>query len=118
MRRSARSGWLFILPSFAHLAVFVLFPILFALYLSLHRWDVLKPHKPFVGLTNYTHLLGDPLFWNAMFNSAYYAVVSVPLGMVVALAVAVLVHQKLRGTALFRTLFYLPTILPIGCEAL
>jgi multiple sugar transport system permease protein len=110
MKRSMPPGWLFILPSFAHLAVFVLFPILFALYLSLHRWDVLKPDKPFIGLANYTHLLGDPLFWNALGNSAYYAVVSVPLGMVVALAVAVLVHQRLRGTAFFRTLFYLPAV--------
>ncbi len=105
-----QAGWLFILPSFLHLAVFVLFPILFAFYLSLHKWDVLKEQKPFVGLGNYALLWHDPLFWNALKNSAYFAVGSVPLGMVVALGVAVLVHQKLRGTAFFRTLYYLPAV--------
>lgn len=110
MKRTSLSGWLFVLPSFAHLSVFVLFPILFAFYLSLHRWDVLKPEKPFVGFANYAHLMQDPLFWNAMGNSAYYALVSVPLGMMLALAVAILVHQKLKGMAFFRALFYLPAV--------
>ncbi|HZO88628.1 MAG TPA: sugar ABC transporter permease [Chthonomonadaceae bacterium] len=109
-RAAGWTGWLFVLPSFAHLAVFVLFPILFAFYLSLHKWDVLKHNKPFVGLANYVHLLHDPLFWNALWNSTYYAVVSVPLGMAVALAVAILVHQRLRGVAFFRTLYYLPAV--------
>jgi len=108
--RAGRTGWLFILPSFVHLALFTLFPIGFAFVLSLHRWDVLKPVKPFVGWANYAHLLRDPFFWNALGNSAYYALVSVPLGLALALAVAVLVHQKLKGTAFFRTLYYLPAV--------
>jgi multiple sugar transport system permease protein len=103
-------GWLFVLPSFLHLCVFVLFPIGFAFYLSLHRWDVLKADKPFVGLANYAQLLRDPLFWNALKNSTYYTLVSVPLGMALALAVAVLVHQKLRLAYFFRTLYYLPAV--------
>lgn len=110
MRPTPRAGYLFILPSLLHLSVFVLFPIFFALYLSLHKWDVLKREKPFVGLANYVHLLHDPLFWNAVKNSTVYALVSVPLGMALALAVAVLVHQKLRGVQVFRTLYYLPAV--------
>ena len=106
----AQAGWLFILPSLIHLSVFVLFPILFAFYLSLHKWDVLKADKPFVGLANYATLLHDPLFWNALKNSTVYAVTSVPLGMIVALFVAMLVHQKMRGVAFFRTLYYLPAV--------
>lgn len=109
-RSANRIGWLFVLPSFLHLAIFVLFPIGFAFYLSLHRWDVLKREKPFIGLENYAHLLRDPLFRNALWNSTYYAVVSVPLGMLVALAVAVLVHQQLRGVNFFRTVYYLPAV--------
>lgn len=105
-----QAGWLFILPSFIHLSIFVLFPIVFAFYLSLHKWDVLKEQKPFVGWGNYALLVRDPLFWNALKNSAYFAIGSVPLGMVVALGVAVLVHQKLRGTSFFRTLYYLPAV--------
>ena len=109
-RSESTAGWLFILPSFLHLSLFVLFPILFAFYLSLHRWDVLKPGKPFVGLANYVHVVQDPLFWNALKNSTYYALGSVPIGTAVALAVAILVHQKLRGVNFFRTVYYLPAV--------
>ena len=110
-RAGTRSaGWLFILPSLLHLALFTLFPIGFAFSLSLHRWDVLKPDKPFIGLANYIQLARDPFFWNALGNSACYALASVPLGMLLALAVALLVHQKLRGTGFFRTIYYLPAV--------
>jgi multiple sugar transport system permease protein len=110
VRRNRWSGALFILPSLVHLTVFVLFPIAFALVLSLYRWDVLKHNKPFIGLTNYVQLAHDPLFWNAIGNSVYYAAVSVPVGMAVALAVALLAHQRLRGVAVYRTLYYLPAV--------
>jgi multiple sugar transport system permease protein len=104
------AGWLFVAPAVAHLCIFLLFPIGYAFYLSLHKWDVLKANKPFIGLGNYVHLMHDPLFWNALKNSAYFAVGSVPLGMAVALGVALLVNQKLRGVQVFRTLYYLPAV--------
>jgi multiple sugar transport system permease protein len=112
MKRRSRipAGWFFVLPSLIHLMVFVVGPIFFALYLSFHRWDILKAQKPYVGLANYSRVLADPYFWNAMKNSAIYAVFSVPIGMTVALAVAILVNQKLRGVNTFRTLYYLPAI--------
>ena len=109
-RSQNRAGLLFILPALMHLSVFVLFPIGFAFALSLYRWDVLKQVRPFVGLENYARLLHDPLFWNALGNSALYTLGSVPLGMALALGVATLVNQRLRGTAFFRTLFYLPAV--------
>jgi multiple sugar transport system permease protein len=104
------SGVLFVLPALVHLLLFVVIPIGFALYLSFHKWDVLKPDKPFVGLANYRRVVADPYYWNAMKNSAVYALFSVPLGMAAALAVAVLVNQKLRGVNLFRTMYYLPAV--------
>ncbi|MEP0766912.1 MAG: sugar ABC transporter permease [Fimbriimonadia bacterium] len=103
-------GYLFILPAFAHLVVFALIPIVYAAILSLHRWNILKEGKPFVGLGNYLFLFQDAEFWNAVWNSARFALMSVPLGMLVALAVAILVNQKLRGVTLFRTIFYVPAI--------
>ncbi|GMV37589.1 MAG: sugar ABC transporter permease [Fimbriimonadales bacterium] len=103
-------GYLFILPAFAHLAVFALIPIVYAAFLSLHRWNILKEGKPYVGLGNYLFLFRDAEFWNAMWNSARFALMSVPAGMVVALVVAILVNQKLRGVTLFRTIFYVPAI--------
>jgi multiple sugar transport system permease protein len=109
-KRRLPTGMVFILPALAHLIVFVVLPILFALYLSFHKWDVLKPDKPFVGMANYTRVAADPYYWNAMKNSAVYALFSVPLGMAVALAVAILANQKLRGINLFRTIYYLPAV--------
>lgn len=103
-------GYLFILPAFVHLTVFALIPIVYAAFLSLHRWNILKEGKPFVGLGNYLFLLQDEEFWNAMWNSARFALMSVPAGMLVALAVAILVNQRLRGVTLFRTIFYVPAI--------
>lgn len=98
------------LPSLIHLLVFVVGPILFALYLSFHKWDILKASKPWIGWENYRLVTADPYFWNAMKNSAVYALGSVPLGMAAALAVAILVNQKLRGVQIFRTIYYLPAV--------
>lgn len=108
--KSDRMGWVFIGPAFAHLCVFALFPMAYALYLSLFRWQLIKQDATFIGLQNYFLSFGEAPFWNAMRNSFVYALMSVPMGMVVALAVALLVGQKLRGVALFRTLYYIPAI--------
>ncbi len=110
MRRQERVGWLFVGPAVVHLVVFALVPILYALYLSLFRWNLLKDTKPFVGLGNYVETLRDGAFWNAMGNSARFAAAAVPLGMLVALLIAMLVAQKLRGVGFFRTLFYIPAV--------
>lgn len=103
-------GYLFVAPATAYLLVFSFVPMAVAAYLSVHRWHLLRPDHPFVGLRNYLDVLGDPFFRSALCNTFLYAAISVPLGMVFALAVAVLVNQKLRGSAVFRTLFYVPAV--------
>ena len=103
-------GYLFIAPAFVHLLIFAIIPIAYAFYLSLHDWKILKGDFRFVGIENYTRTFGDGGFWNAMGNTAQYVLWSVPLGMVVALLVAILVAQRLRGVTVFRTLFYIPAI--------
>lgn len=105
-----RVGYLFVAPAGAHLFVFALFPLLYTLYLSFFKWNLIQPEKRFVGGANYTYSFSDPLFWNALWNSARYALGAVPFGMAVALAVAILVNQKLRGVTIFRTLYYIPAI--------
>jgi multiple sugar transport system permease protein len=110
-RRSERVGWLFILPATAHLLLFALVPIGFSLYLSFHEWS--SPSflgAPFVGFDNYISLFSDDPFWHAMWNTAYYTVLSVPIGMAVSLALAVAVNQKLRGMNVFRAVFFMPVI--------
>ncbi|MCH7700441.1 MAG: sugar ABC transporter permease [Planctomycetes bacterium] len=103
-------GYLFIAPATVYLAVFALFPILAAGYLSLHRWHLLKDEHPFVGLANFGALAADPFFRTAVWNTCVYVVVSVPLGVITSLAVAVLIAQPLRGVHLFRTLYFIPAI--------
>jgi multiple sugar transport system permease protein len=110
VKRQQRTGWLFVAPATVHLLVFAVVPIAYALYLSLFRWNLLKDTKPFVALQNYSDTLQDQAFWNAMGNSARFAAAAVPLGMIVALLVAVLVAQKLKGVGFFRTLFYIPAV--------
>lgn len=105
-----RQGWLFVTPAVAHLFVFALLPLGYALYLSLFKWQLLRDSQEFIGLQNYFVSLTESPFWNALWNSARYSAASVPLGMAVALGVAILVNQKLRGVAIFRTLFYIPAI--------
>ncbi len=109
-RKQANWGWLFISPALVHLLVFAIFPIAYAFGLSLFHTRLVRTEKAFAGADNYTFALGEPSFLNALWNSAKYALLSVPLGIAVALGVAILVNQKLRGVTLFRTLYYIPAI--------
>jgi len=108
--KKGKLGYLFIAPATIHLLVFAIFPMVFSVFLSLFRWNLLTSERTFLGLANYTYAFGDPLFWNALWNSTKYALLSVPLGMAAGLLVAILVNQKLRGVTLFRTLYYIPAI--------
>jgi len=110
-RSNERAGYLFILPSFIHLIFFLVIPLGFSLYLSFRAWNGPSfQNAPFVGLENYRFMLGDDRFWHAMLNSAYFTVLSVPLGLAISLVVALVMNQALRGVNIFRTLFFMPVI--------
>lgn len=109
-RKESRWGWLFIAPAFVHLLLFALVPILYAFGLSLFRTRLVSSEREFAGVENYTFAVAEPSFQNALWNSARYALVSVPLGLIVALAVAIMVNQKIKGVTLFRTIYYIPAI--------
>lgn len=108
--KEARTAWLFVAPAALHLLIFAAVPIAYALWLSLTDWRILKNQMDFVGLQNYAATLTDGPFWNAMWNSARYTLVGVPVGMAVALGVALLVAMPIRGTSVFRTIFYIPAV--------
>lgn len=110
MRRNRPVGYAFIAPALAHLFVFALIPMGYAFYVSLLKWQLFRPDSVFVGLGNYNLALQEQPFWNAMWNSFRYALLSVPFGMAIALFIAILVNQKLRGMTIFRTLYYVPSI--------
>lgn len=103
-------GYLFVAPATIYLAAFALFPMIFAAWMALHRWHLLKEDHEFVGLANFTAMMRDPFFRNAIANTLLYVVASVPLGVITSLGVALLVSRPLRGVGLFRTLFYVPAI--------
>ena len=85
-------------------------PIVFSIIISVSSYDVLNPAR-FVGLTNYINLLNDPLFWKSLGNTMYM-IISVPLGILLGLALAILLNNRLKAMNLYRTLFYLPAIVP------
>ena len=113
-RREALSGYFFISPWIIGFAVFILGPMAASLALSFCRYDpssVQTTLKP-VGLGNYLRLLReDPLFWKSLGVTLRYSVVSIPLQLCAGLALALLLNQKVRGIAGYRTAFYLPMVL-------
>jgi len=111
-RRNMRWGLLFISPWLVGFVVFGIFPILYTFYLSLTRYSGLRD-PVFIGTDNYSRMIGDPLFWKAAYNTLYYTLLAVPVGVVVALLLAMAMNQKVREVTLYRAIFYLPSILPV-----
>ena len=99
----------FLLPSLSGLTLFTVLPILASLGLTLYEWDLLTPPR-FIGLANFQRLLGDRNFWAALAHTLYFIVGYIPLVMVIALGVAVVLNQKLRGMLFFRTAFFIPVV--------
>jgi multiple sugar transport system permease protein len=116
--RKARAFYFFIAPWALGFVVFTAGPILASLALSFTRYDIMMPPR-FVGLRNFGDLFSDDLFFKSLYNTAYIVFFAVPLGMILAFALALLLNQKVRGMASYRTAFYIPSIVPaIGSAVL
>ena len=111
-RREAIEGYLFIMPWLVGLVAFVVGPIVASFYLSFTNYEIVRA-PVFTGLRNYEQLINDRLFWQALRVSSIYVAVSVPLGLVLSFAVALLMNQKIRWIGLWRTVYYLPTLVPV-----
>jgi multiple sugar transport system permease protein len=110
IRRSETiAAYLFILPNFIGLVVFMLFPILFGFYIMFTDWN-LSAEREFIGLKNFETMFKDRLFWKSLVNTFYYSLVAVPTGIFMAFWLALALNRKLRGTVFFRTLFFLPQV--------
>jgi multiple sugar transport system permease protein len=106
------TGYLFISPWLIGFLLFTVFPFVASIYLSFTRYNVVSPPS-WVGTANYKMLFtADPLFWKALRVTFWYALVSVPLGIVAGVGLALLLNLELKGMSLFRALFYLPSIVP------
>jgi multiple sugar transport system permease protein len=115
--REALAGYLFLLPWLIGLIVFVAGPMLASAYFSFTKYDVVNT-PTFIGLKNYQDIFTrDRLFWPSMMLTFRYAIIVVPLSLIGSLAAAMLLNQALKGTALFRTFFFLPHLTPIAAAA-
>jgi multiple sugar transport system permease protein len=111
-RREAIAGLLFVSPWLLSLLIFTTYPVLAAVYLSFTEYNILEPPR-WVGLENYQKLFtNDPAFWLSVGNTTYYALISVPLRLILALLLALVLNIRARGIGIYRTLFYLPALVP------
>lgn len=109
--REARAGWLFISPWLIGFLCLTGGPLLFSLYASFTNYNMTS-RMDFIGLSNYIKMFTkDPVFWKSLGNTLYYVALAVPSSCICAIFLATLLNQKVKGTPLFRMLFYLPTVL-------
>ncbi|GIK75843.1 MAG: spermidine/putrescine ABC transporter permease [Chloroflexota bacterium] len=106
-------GYVFISPWLLAFVAFEAYPILSGFYHSFTDWTATGRAERFVGLDNYVEAFTrDPLFWKAVSNTIYFIGVSVPLGIIAAFALAMMLNSKISGTTLYRTIYYLPSVVP------
>ena len=112
-RSEAWAGYLFILPGIIGLSVFVLYPLISSIYFAFTEWNGFSTPK-WIGLKNFEYIFTqDPSFWPSVRATLLWVLWSVPTGVAGGIALALLVNHKLPGMRFFRTLYYLPTVLPI-----
>jgi multiple sugar transport system permease protein len=111
--------YLFLLPHAVFFLVFVVYPVGFGVYVSVHQWDLLSGNSPFVGLKYYAQIF-DPstpqseFFWRTLLNTVFFVVVSVPLLVATALGLALLLYRPIFAGPVFRAIFFMPGILSVS----
>jgi len=105
-------GFLFALPWIFGLLAFNAFPLLMSAYYSFTDYSVLESGS-WVGLENYRVLFEDPIFWKSIYNTLYYTMIFVPLSIALGVALALLLNMKIRGLGIYRTVFFIPSLVPL-----
>jgi ABC-type sugar transport system permease subunit len=116
-RRRTRAGLLFVSPWVIGFLAFFVYPFFATLYYSFTNFNGIQAAKV-VGFTNYVDLFHDPLFKTSLFNTFYYTACELPLSTVVALGLALLLNMDVKGRAIYRTIFYIPSIVPLVASCL
>lgn len=117
-RRRLRTGLLFVSPWLLGFLIFVAYPVIASFYYGFTVYDIVRP-PTWVGLDNYTSLLfSDRLFRIALYNTAFYVLLAVPGGLIIAYGLALMLNQPLYGRSVLRTIFYLPTVVPAVSSAI
>lgn len=105
------AAFLFLSPTLIIFGAFIIFPVIFSFYLSFHQWNMFATDRTFIGLANYSQLLSSPEFWQVFKNTIVYTVGTVPVNMMLALAVAYVLNKKMIGKKFLRTAFFTPVII-------
>jgi len=103
-------GWIFIAPTMIGLIVLNIIPIFQTIYQSFFKTGDFGKGNVFVGLANYQKVFGDQEVWQSLANTIKYAIIEVPISVVIALLLAVLLNKKLKGREAFRTIMFLPMV--------
>ena len=103
-------SYFFISPFLIGLILFTIGPMIASLYYSFTQYNILTPPR-WIGTENYTKLLTDPLFWQSIKVTLYFAMVALPLNLIIGYLLAILLNQKVAGLNLWRTLYYLPSVI-------
>lgn len=103
-------GWIFIAPTILGLLVLNVIPIFQTIYQSFFKTGDFGKGNKFVGLDNYHKVFGDTEVWQALWNTVKYAILEVPLSIIIALVLAVFLNKKIKGRSAFRTIMFLPMI--------
>ncbi len=114
--RRTITGYLFIMPFILGFLFWFLAPALVAVWLTFTDWNLIRAPR-YVGFDNIWRLGTDKLFWQSLKVTTLYTLASVPLGLVLAFLLALLINTKVRGIAFFRTIYYLPSIVPAVASA-
>ena len=116
-RKNLLMGLAFISPWIVGLLALTLYPVLLSLYYSFCDYDVLSP-PVWIGTLNYTDMVTDNVFWLSLWNTVVYTAFAVPLGLMLSLLIAVLLNQPIMGRSIFRTIFFLPSMVPLVAVAM
>ena len=114
--REWAAGYFFAAPFIIGFLAFTAFPMLYSIWLSFHKWDLLSPPR-FIGLQNFIKMIGDARANLSLYNSAYYTFIAVPFQLVISFSLALALTQKLKFRDLYRSGFYLPIIVPLVASA-
>lgn len=116
-QRRLRNGLAFLSLWIIGFLVFLLIPVCLSFYYSFCDYSLLQS-PAFIGLSNYRELMADPVFWQSLRNTLSYASIALPAGLMVSLGLALLLNQKVVGQSFFRTMVFLPSLVPTVASAM
>ena len=116
-RKQDWAAYLYLMPVVVILVIFHVLPIFYSLAVSFYEWDLIGDPE-FIGAGNYLRLFDDPMFYKSLWNTLYYALLSVPLSIISSLAIALLLNNPISAMGLYRTVYFIPVITSINAVAI